>query len=221
MQMGAQQMPQIPQGPTWAQKAVKHIKNDLTIGDYEVVVDTGPDYQTKREQSAESMLHLLTTPLGGMVANNAGDIMVRNMDFPSADMVADRLTAMIPAAQSDAELENLPQEARGIVAGLQQQVRKLMQENMSLSLQIETKANIEKMKQDGETQRVAMKEEGENQRAGLKSHTAMHDTHVKAVTQHDVAEIHVAGQLMNSHLDNAHQREEAKTLLKEASNEPT
>lgn len=215
LNMGGQPMPIPPM-----KQAVKHIKNDLTVGDYEVVVDTGPDYQTKREQSAESMLHLLGTPLGEMVSQNAGDIMVRNMDFPSADMVADRLTAMIPAAQNDKELENMPEEARGIVSGLQQRVNQLMKENMSLHMQIETKSNIEEMRQKGETERVQMKEEGENQRAGLKSHTQLHDTHVKAVTAHDVAEIHVAGGMMNSHLDNAHQREEAKRLLDEAKNVP-
>jgi len=226
LNMGGQPMPVSP-----IKKAIKHIKNDMTVGDYEVVVDTGPDYQTKREQSAESMLHLLGTPLGEMVSQNAGDIMIRNMDFPSADMVADRLTAMIPAAQNDKELENLPEEARGIVSGLQQRLNKLTQENMALHMEIETKSGIEKMKQDSETNRLVIKEQGENQRAGLKSqtqekdtltkaHVAMHDTHVKAVTAHDVAEIHVAGQLMNSHLDNANQREEAKALLEEAKNEP-
>lgn len=205
-----------PPGPTAQQKAIKHIKNDLTVGDYEVVVDTGPDYQTKREESAESMLHLLGTQLGEMVAQNAGDILIRNMDFPSADMVADRLTAMIPAALIDSELENVPQEARGIIAGLQQRVKQLMQQNMSLSIELETKSSIEQMKQQGETQRTAMKEQGENQRAGLKAHTAVHDTHVKAVTAHDVAEIHAAGTMMNSHLDNMAQRDEARRLIKDA-----
>lgn len=206
--------------PSPTQVAVKHIKNDLTVGDYEVVVDTGPDYQTKREQTAEETMHLLTTPLGELVSQNAGDIIVRSMDFPGADMVADRLTAMIPAAQSDKELENLPTEARGIVAGLQQQLRKLTQENMSLNMEIKTKSNIEQMKQSGETQRVQMKEEGMNQREGVKSQTSLHETHVKAVTAHDVAEIGAAAGMMNSHLDNKHEREMAKTLLSEAKNEP-
>lgn len=235
------QQPQVPMQPmsmagtpmptSPMEKAVKHIKNDLTVGEYEVVIDTGPDYQTKREQSAESMLHLLTTPLGEMVAQNAGDVMIRNMDFPSADMVADRLTAMIPAAQNDKELENLPQEARGIVAGLQQRVSQLMQENMSIKMQLETKSNIVQMQEQAETGRTQMKEQGalerEHIKAGVKetdtnirAHTAMHDTHVKAVTAHDVAEIHVAGQMMNSHLDNKNQREEAKRLLKDAKDEP-
>lgn len=227
-----QMMPQMPQGPTGQQKAVKHIKNDLTIGDYEVTVDTGPDYQSKREQSVESMLSLLTTPLGEMVAQNAGDVMIRNMDFPSADMVADRLSAMIPAAMIDAELENVPEEARGIIAGLIQKNKQLMQQNMSLSMELHTKSGIEQMKQQGETQRIAMKEQGANQREAMKTdtkqkdtevkaHTSIFDTHVKSVTARDVAEIHAAGQMMNSHLDNKYERDEAKRLLDEAKNEPT
>ena len=226
-----QLMPQMPKGPSNAQKAVKHIKNDLTVGDYEVTVDTGPDYQSKREQSAESMLQLLTTPLGEMVAQNAGDVLVRNMDFPSADMVADRLTAMIPAAMIDSELENVPEEARGIIAGLVQKNKQLMQENMSLNMQLHTGMQIEGMKQQGETQRVQMKEQGAMQREAMKTgskdkdteiraHTAVFDTHVKSMTARDVAEIRAAGSMMNSHLDNAAQRDEAKRLLDEAKNEP-
>lgn len=211
------QMPQGPlmQGPTPMQEAAQRVKHDLTVGDYEVTVDTGPSYQTKREQSAEAMLELLGTPLGEMVAQAAGDQVVRAMDFPNSDMVADRLAAMIPAAQLDAQLTDIPERARGIVAGLQQKVMELMKQNMALSLEVETKSQIEQMRQQGETQRVAMKEHGANERERMKTGVAMHDTHVKATTAHNVAEIGAAAQLMNTVTEQTHERQMAKEMVKE------
>lgn len=212
MGMQPQQRPQ----PNPMQQAANHVKHDLTVGDYEVVVDTGPSYQTKREQSAEAMLELLATPAGEMVAKSACDLMVRAMDFPNSDMVADRLASMIPAAQMDAQLQDLPERARGIVAGLQQQLKQLQQQNLALSMEVETKRGIEQMKQAGETHRVQLKEEGANERERMKTGTAMHDTHVKAVTAHDVAEIGAASQLLNTHVEQTHERAMAKEMLKEA-----
>ena len=241
----AQINPQMaPPGPTAQAQAAKHIKNDLTVGDYEVIIDIGPSYQTKREQSSEAMLQLLGTPAGQMVAATAGDLMVRAMDFPNSDMVADRMTAMIPAALVDAELQHIPESARGIVSGLQQRVRQLMMDNMGLNIQLQTRGDVEQMRQQGETQRTVMREQAMTERekmkaAGyrtdaqvradalikdtlLRTQASMHDAHVKAVTAHDTAEISAAAGIMQSHIQNQHEREAAKRLLDEATPvEPT
>lgn len=225
--MSQQINPQMaPSGPSAEAQAAKHIKNDLTTGDYEVVIDTGPSYQTKREESAEAMLELLNTPAGQMVASSAADLMVRAMDFPNSDMVADRLTAMIPAALIDAELENIPQAARGIVAGLQQRVKQLMLQNMSLELEMNSKMGLEQMKQQGENQRVVMREQAMTEREKMKtgawmrdvdtrSQTQMHDTHVKAVTAHDTAEIGAAAGIMEAQLKHRHERDMAKNMIED------
>jgi len=207
---------QQPQQPSPMLQAVGKVKHDLTVGDYEVIVDTGPSYQTKREQSAEAMLELLATPAGEMVAKAACDLMVRAMDFPNSDMVADRLASMIPAAQMDEQLKDIPERARGLVAGLQQQLKELQHQNLSLQLEVETKRSLKKMEEDAETHRTILKEQGEDRRAGIKANTAIHDTHVKAVTAHDVAEIGAAAQLLNTHVEQTHERALAKETLKEA-----
>ncbi|MDE2098343.1 MAG: hypothetical protein KGL39_13905 [Patescibacteria group bacterium] len=224
----AQIMPQMsPKGPSAQTQAAKHIKNDLTIGDYEVIIDTGPSYQTKREQSAEAMLELLRTPAGQMITSTAADLMVRAMDFPNSDMVADRLTSMIPAALVDAELQHIPEAARGIVSGLQQRVRQLMMQNMQLSIEMETHMSVEQLKQQSETQRTIMREQAMTERERMKAKAyetdaqtragaMMHDTHVKAVTAHDTAEIGAAAQLMEAHVRGGYERERAKKLLEEA-----
>ena len=43
--------------------ATMEVKNDLTVGRYDVVMDTGPGYETKRLEGAEAMIDLLKTPL--------------------------------------------------------------------------------------------------------------------------------------------------------------
>ena len=38
------------------------IKNDLTVGKYDVVMDAGPSYETKREEGADALLELCGSP---------------------------------------------------------------------------------------------------------------------------------------------------------------
>jgi len=207
-------------------QAVMKVKNDLTVGRYDIVVDTGPSYQTKREESAEAQLELLATPLGQMVSTAAGDLIIRGMDFPNADTIADRLQAMIPAAQMDAH-SDLPPKAQTLIAGLQAQLKQANQKQLALELELQAKHGLEQMKQQGETQRVQMKEAAETERTRMelgtkvhdtvtKAHTAMHDTHVKAVTAHDVAEINVAGKLLDTHASAVHEKELAKIAASQA-----
>jgi len=83
------------------------------------------------------------------------------------------------------------------------------------------------MRQQGETQRLQMKEQAETQRTQMelgvrredvqtKAHTSIFDTHTKAITAHDVAEIHAATQLLNTHAEAEHNRRAAKELEKSA-----
>ena len=48
------------------------------------------------------------------------------------------------------------------------------------------------------------------------AHVRIHDTHVKSVTAHDVAEIGAAAQIMNTHVEAAHNKELAKETAKAA-----
>lgn len=68
--------------------------NDLTVGKYDVVVDTGPSYATQRSESAEYMLKLINSDPD--ISKMGRDILVRNMDFLGADELAERLKKMLP-----------------------------------------------------------------------------------------------------------------------------
>lgn len=210
------------------QKTAEGIRNNLTVGRYDVYVDTGPSYQTKREESAEALLELITGTgkLGEMLATAAADKVLRQLDFADSDAIADRLVALIPAAQAEKQMKDMnPDQLKALVAGLQSKLQEANQQNMALSLELQSKQGIEKMRQDGETQRTLLTERGETERTEkelqvkredvlTRAHTQTHDTHVKAQTAINVAEINQAGQLLNTHAEAAHNKEAAKELVR-------
>jgi hypothetical protein len=195
--------------------AITKVKNDLTVGRYDVVMDTGPGYQTRREEGAEAMLELLATPLGEMTAQQAGDVVVRAMDFPDSDTIADRLAASIPGAQIDKDSE-IPPKAQMMIKGLQAQLQQANQKSMALELELQAKHQLEHIRQEGETKRTQMQVAAKEKDTIVRSQTQIHDTHVKAVTARDVAEIQAAGTMLNTHTEAAHEKEAAKELLKHA-----
>lgn len=206
-------------------QAILQVKNDLTSGLYDTVVDAGPGYQTRREEAAEAMLELLGTPLGESVATTAGDVVIRSMDFPEADTIADRLAANIPAAQLDKN-SDIPPKAQVIIKTLQGQIQQLQQQVLGHQYELEAKHGLEQMKQQGETQRLVMKEQAMTERKEMelqvrredvitKSQTAMHDTHVKAMTSHNVEEIKAAASLLNTHAEAEHNLRHAQEMLRQ------
>ena len=195
--------------------AIQSVKNDMTVGKYDISIDTGPGYQTMREESVEAKLELLATPLGEMVGKVAGDLIVRGMDFENAEEIADRMQAQIPGAMTDPN-SDLPPKAQAVVAGLQAQLKQAQQHAMALELELKGKHGLEKMKQDGETERARMEIAAKVHDTQLKAKTSMFDTHVKSVTARDVAEINQAGQMLNTHAEAEHNKEAAKELAKSA-----
>jgi hypothetical protein len=195
--------------------AIVAVKNDMTGGLYDCVVDTGPGYQTLREEGAEKQMQLLGTPLGEMVATSAGDVVVRSLDFPGADVIADRLAANIPGANID-ENSDVPASAQIMIAGLQKQLADANKKGMALELELHSKHALEQMKQEGENKRTQFKESAETHRKTMELETRREDTHVKAQTAHDVAEIHEVGGLLNTHVEAEHNKRAAAELTKSA-----
>jgi hypothetical protein len=68
--------------------------NDLNQGTYDVRVKIGPSYATRRAEAADAMLQFIQAV--PQAASVAGDLVARNMDWPGADEIADRLKRMLP-----------------------------------------------------------------------------------------------------------------------------
>jgi hypothetical protein len=67
---------------------------DLTTGKYDVVVTVGPSYSTQRDEAVDSMLAFVKgVPSAGPVI---GDLVAKNMDWPGAQEIGERLKRMIP-----------------------------------------------------------------------------------------------------------------------------
>lgn len=113
-------------------KEVAEALNDLTIGEYDVVVSTGPGYQTRREEARETVIELMRNVPA--VANVAPDVLIRNLDIPAADEIAKRIEASqnsgpnptqvaevkLKAAQADkAEAEAEGAQIENISSGVQ------------------------------------------------------------------------------------------------------
>lgn len=219
---------------------VKVVKNDMSVGRYAVVMDTGPGYATKREEAAENLVELLSTPLGEQVAQTSGDIVIRNMDFHGADEVADRLAVTIPGAL-DKIIEGMPKQAQTIIGSLQQQLKQKDEQLQQASLEIKYGQGIAQMKEEGATRREQMKGVVSVHNTELKVGADnanserdfagwMHDTDVnnrtklevtdrQGATARDVAEIRVGGQLLNTHAEAAHEAKAADKAISAAQND--
>src|SRR5271170_2146165 len=193
--------PTTTQGPDG--QAINKIKNDMSVGRFDVVMDTGPGYETKRLEGAENMLDLLKTSLADPIAKAGADLVVRNMDFAGADDLADRLMPM-NAQGMQKQIQQLPKEAQGIVQSLMTQNQQSQQLIQHLQLELKYKTQIEQ----GWMQTDVKK-------AHLAATTKAHDTETRANTAIDVAhinaqsgladtELQVAGKLMDSHVKGKH-----------------
>jgi len=193
------------------------ILNDMTVGRYDVVMDTGPGYETKRLEGAEAMIDLLKTPLGEPVAKVGADLVVRNMDFAGASDLADRLAPLTPQGLQQS-IQQLPKQAQGIVTAMQQQLQQAQQVIQGLQLELKYKMGVVQTQEQAETQRHQLTEQTKRADVITKAQTAMHDTHTKAQASIAVAEIGAAGKLLDTHLAGKYDKEakEADLLIAKA-----
>ena len=67
---------------------------DLTSGKYDVTCESGPSYNTKRQEAAMQMTEFMrAVPGAGQVM---GDLLAKNLDWPGAADIAERLKMLLP-----------------------------------------------------------------------------------------------------------------------------
>jgi len=84
------------------------VYNDLTVGDYDVTVNIGPSYATKRQEALEGMALVLQ---GQPFAQYFLDLVAKNSDWPGADQFAERAKKLLPQQLQDDDEEPTPEEA--------------------------------------------------------------------------------------------------------------
>lgn len=187
--------------------AIQKVLNDVTIGTYDVVMETGPGYDTKRQEAVALMTEMLGTPLGEKIAAVADDVIVRNMDGPGFDLIADRLAAANPLAQID-DKSDVPPQVQMIVKSLQAKLQQAQQTIQSMALELKFRTNIENIKQEGATRRELMKQESDAHEREITQAQKQHDTETYAVTAQNVAEINGLVRILTSNSEHAHKLRE-------------
>jgi hypothetical protein len=132
---------------------VTKILNDVTVGEYDVVMETGPGYNSKRQEAVANMLPLLSASPDMMKV--AGDLVFRNMDFPGADVIADRLAAANPLANID-EKSDIPPQVQMQLAQSKQMMQQMQAQMQQMELLLKSRADVVAMQQEGETKRKLM-----------------------------------------------------------------
>ncbi len=68
---------------------------DIGVGKYDVIISVGPTYQSKRQEAVSTQMDLLKV-LPPQIGQNLADLIVRNMDIPQSNEMADRIKKMLP-----------------------------------------------------------------------------------------------------------------------------
>jgi hypothetical protein len=75
--------------------------NDMSTGHFEVIIDTGPNYATQRQETAESLLKF--SQFDKRLLMLAGDIVYANQDFAGASEIAKRYKKTLPPGMAEQE----------------------------------------------------------------------------------------------------------------------
>ena len=203
---------------------VNRVLNDVTIGEYDVVMETGPGYNSKRSEAVDSMMAVIAAD--PTLMPQIGDLVFRNMDFPGAETIADRLAVNNPLAQVDDKSKIPPQ----VQMQLKQQAAQLQQAQQTiqqLQVIIKDRTDTEQIKQDGANKRELMKQTAKAHEiemrdaerrhdTELRTHTQAMDTVVKTETQKEIE--HIKGQfaLLLAQISDAATREASSETTERA-----
>jgi len=127
---------------------------DPSIGKYDVITEVGPTYKTKRQEAAEAMTMILQS--NPQLWPIAGDLLVKSLDWPNANEIAERLELMLPPElKKDKDGVMSPQaqkmlaEAQEMIKQLSSRVNELEDEKEFEFAKLESKEKIAAM--DNET----------------------------------------------------------------------
>jgi hypothetical protein len=144
-----------PLGPGEQFQKGLHQFFDPTVGKFDVTVTIGSSYSTKRKESFDTAMQLVSAnpALMGVI----GDLVIEQSDMPMAAAIAERLKKTLPPAlQSDdkdshippavaAQVNQLKQQAGTVIEHLTQIVQKLEEEKAAKSQELAAKVEIARM----------------------------------------------------------------------------
>ena len=155
---------------------------NLGVGRYDVVVSVGPSFQTRRQDATDALTKFIQAYPA--VFPQIGDLLAENMDWPGSKKVAARLRKMLPPnLQEDVDASTMPPEVQSKLQQLESQLEQVteayQQTKQALdtdkakqdaqveikSRQIAADAASQERELQSKVQLEAIKQEGENARA--------------------------------------------------------
>ncbi|WP_373031622.1 portal protein [Sulfurovum sp.] len=134
-----------------------------TVGRYDVVIDTGPSFQTQRQEAAANLNDIAAR--NPQMMSIAGDLIMEAQDFPMADKLSKRLAkAVPPELLDDDDGEGIPPAAKNMIMQAQQQMQQMdaaINELMDKNEQLE--AELKSRQQDNETKLLIQKNKSETE----------------------------------------------------------
>jgi len=167
-------------------------------GEYDVVMETGPGYNSKRQEAVDSMISMMGVDPDLM--KQAGDLVFRNMDFPGADIIADRLAAANPLAQID-DKSDVPPQVQMQLAQSQQVIQELQQQIQAMQMDMKYRASIEEQKQMAETQRKQMDVDSRRADSEMRTEVQANDTIIDSETRLEIERMKAQLALILSNMD--------------------
>ncbi len=188
-------------------EAVQSVLNDVTVGEYDVVMEVGPGFNTKRQQSAQLFMDLLKSPLGEVIAQTGADLAVRTLDGHGMEALADRLAAANPLAQID-DKSDIPPPVQMKLKHQEQTIQQLTVQLKEAGLTLKFRADVAKMKDEGDTRRELMKQTGDAHEREITAAHKKHDTETYALSAQNVAEINALARILTSHTEHGNRLRE-------------
>jgi hypothetical protein len=177
---------------------VEKILNDVSVGRYDVVMDTGPGFATKRGEAVEAMMTLLAAD--PTLMQTAGDLIFRNMDFPGAEIIADRMAAANPLAQID-EKSDIPPQVQMQLAQSKQTIDQMQQQIQTMGLDLKYGQSVAEAKERAATTRTLMQTTAKAHDSELKSESIVNQVNMKAITSQNKTEIDAIVKMLIANLD--------------------
>ena len=137
-----------------------------SVGKYDVVVTTGPSYMTKRQEALDAMGMILQS--NPQLWQVAGDLFIKNMDWPGAQEMAQRFARVIdPKVLGDGsddspELQMAKQQIQAMGQEMEQMHQMITNVGKSIEVQDMQRKDFEaQIKQfDAETKRISAVQAG-------------------------------------------------------------
>lgn len=175
------------------------VQHDVTVGAYDVTLDSGPSYSTKRQEARDGMNEFMRAMPD--VAPVIGDLIAKAQDWPNADEIGERLQAVLPPPikklLDDKKRESDPQQAQEpdpeqMKAQAAEQQAQQAQQMAQAAAMAELQAKVEKAQAEAvKAQQDARKAKADADKAEIEAQRAKigmaadHMDNLRAIQVHD------------------------------------